>query len=80
MTPKHIQNRAFLKMLLRSCTTALLKVLTPKKINAKEYKIKKYQFNFIKPVNNALVTAHIKKKLPAMIIKVRRFLLNRPQL
>jgi hypothetical protein len=67
-------------MLLRSCTTILLKVFTLKKINANEYRMKKYKLTLIKPVNTKLLTIHITKNILAMVIKVDFFLLNRPQL
>jgi hypothetical protein len=80
MIPKHIQNFGFLKMLLRSLTTALLNVFTLKKISANAYSIKKYKLSFIKPVIKILSDNHIRKNIPAMVIKVDFFLLNNPQL
>jgi hypothetical protein len=67
-------------MLMRSLTTALLNVLTLKKINANEYRTKKYALCFINPVDKIPSNSHIRKNTLAMVIKVVFFLLNNPQL
>ncbi|MFL5743335.1 MAG: hypothetical protein ACJ751_01620 [Niastella sp.] len=69
-----------MKMLMRSLTTALLNVLTLKKISANEYRVKKYTLCFTNPVDKRPSNSHITKKTLAITINVDFFLLNNPQL
>jgi hypothetical protein len=80
ITPMLIRNFALVKMLPRSCTITLLSILTPKKMSAKEYAIKKYQLGFVRPPSLIININQRSMEMPKTARSIFIFLLNKPQL